>query len=436
MIEIALLAIAVLVVTLTLGVPLPYCFGAALMVMYSFGGVTMKGMMLWGTQQLGNPVLLAIPLFVLAGTVMSESGIAASLLRFVNAFIGHIRGGLGVVAAVSCAVIGAISGSGLTGIAAIGPLLIPEMEKRGYPREYATALIANSSILGLLIPPSVTMIVYGWVTDTSILACFLATLGPGLLIMLAFSVVNLIMSRRFNLILDDKPTFSDLSSEVVKRGVHAFPALLMPVIILGGIYGGVMTPTEAAAVAVIYAIPVGFLIYKGLKLRNFLMASKEAATAVGAIMMMILFSMILSQMFVYESIPQKLVQGIFAITDNKIVLLVMINILLFLVGMVVNDVTAIILIAPLLLPLMQAIGVSPVQFAAIMGVNTAMGGVTPPYASILYLGARIGNVKVTKVIPPAMKLILFGYVPVVFLTSLWPDLSLFLPRLFGYDVAP
>jgi TRAP-type mannitol/chloroaromatic compound transport system permease large subunit len=138
MIEIALLAIALLVITLTLGVPLPYCFGAALMVMYFLGDVTMKGMMLWGFQQLGNPVLLAIPLFVLAGTIMSESGIATSLLRFVNAFIGHVRGGLGVVAAVSCAVIGAISGSGLTGIAAIGPLLIPEMEKRGYPREYAT----------------------------------------------------------------------------------------------------------------------------------------------------------------------------------------------------------------------------------------------------------------------------------------------------------
>src|SRR6056297_3430795 len=418
MIEIALLAIALLVITLTLGVPLPYCFGAALMTMYFLGDVTMKGMMLWGFQQLGNPVLLAIPLFVLAGTIMSESGIAASLLRFVNAFIG------------------AISGSGLTGIAAIGPLLIPEMEKRGYPREYATALIANSSILGLLIPPSVTMIVYGWVTDTSILACFLATLGPGLLIMTAFSVINMVMSRKFDLVLDDKPSFSELSGEVARRGFHAFPALLMPVIILGGIYGGVMTPTEAAAVAVIYAVPVGFLIYKGLKWSNFLSAGREAATAVGAIMMMILFSMILSQMFVYESIPQQLVEGIFSITENKVLLLIMINILLFLVGMVVNDVTAIILIAPLLLPLMNAIGVSPVQFAAIMGVNTAMGGVTPPYASILYLGARIGQVKVTKVIPPAMKLILFGYVPVVFLTSLWPDLSLFLPRLFGYDVAP
>ncbi|MAZ21736.1 MULTISPECIES: TRAP transporter large permease [Roseovarius] len=432
MIEIALLAIAVLVITLTLGVPLPYCFGAALMVMYFIGDVTMRGMMLWGVQQLGNPVLLAIPLFVLAGTIMSASGIAAALLKFVNAFIGHVRGGLGVVAAVSCAVIGAISGSGLTGIAAIGPLLIPEMEKRGYPREYATALIANSSILGLLIPPSVTMIVYGWVTDTSILACFLATLGPGLLIMFNFSVVNIFMSRKFDLKLDEKPNFGEFAGEVGRRGVYAMPALFMPVIILGGIYGGIMTPTEAAAISVIYAIPVGFFIYKGLNWETFLLSGKEAATAVGAIMVMILFSMILGQMYVYESIPQQLVSAIFGITENKVLLLILINILLFLVGMVVNDVTAIILIAPLLLPLMNAIGVSPVQFAAIMGVNTAMGGVTPPYASILYLGARIGKVKVTKVIKPAMILIVTGYVPVVFLTSLWPDLSLFLPRLFGY----
>ncbi|WP_321335755.1 TRAP transporter large permease [uncultured Cohaesibacter sp.] len=432
MIEVALLAIAVLVIFLTLGVPLPYCFGGALMVMYFIGDVTMKGNMLWGFQQLGNPVLLAIPLFVLAGTIMSESGIAASLLRFVNVFVGHIRGGLGVVAAVSCAIIGAISGSGLTGIAAIGPLLIPEMEKRGYPRAYATALIANSSILGLLIPPSVTMIIYGWVTETSILACFLATLLPGLFIMMNFSIINLWMSRKFDLVLDEKPSFSELSNEVAKRGFNAFPALLMPLFILGGIYGGVMTPTEAAAVSVIYSIPIGFLVYKGLRWSNFFSAGKEAATAVGTIMMMILFSMILGQIFVMESIPQEIVSSIFSITENKTLLLILINILLFLVGMVVNDATAIILIAPLLLPLMNAIGVSPIQFAAIMGVNTAMGGVTPPYASILYLGARIGNVKVTKVIPPAMILILFGYVPVVFLTSLWSDLSLYLPRLFGY----
>lgn len=432
MIEIALFAVLVLVILLTLGVPLPYCFGAGLMVMYFAGDVVMKGNMLWGFQQLGNPVLLAIPLFVLAGTIMSVSGIAASLLNFVNIFIGHLRGGLGVVATVSCALIGAISGSGLTGVAAIGPLLIPEMEKQGYPREYATALIANASLLGLLIPPSVTMIVYGWVTDTSILACFLATLGPGLLIMASFSVVNIRMARKFPLQLNEPLKGQAFVSEATQRGLNATPALLMPVIILGGIYGGIMTPTEAAAVAVIYAVPVGFLIYKGLDARTFFDAGKEAATSVGAIMLMILFSMILSQMFVLESVPQAIVQAIFSVTEHKALLLILINILLFLVGMVVNDVTAIILIAPLLLPLMQAIGVSPIQFAAIMGVNTAMGGVTPPYASILYLGARIGQVPVTKVIRPAMTLILLGYLPVVFLTSFWPDLSMWLPRFFGY----
>ncbi len=392
----------------------------------------MKGTMVWGFTQLANPVLLCIPLFVFAGTIMSESGIAASLLRFVNIFVGRIRGGLGVVAAVSCAIIGAISGSGLTGVAATGPLLIPEMAAKGYPRGYATALVANSSILGLLIPPSVTMIIYGWVTDTSILACFLATLGPGLLITALFCVVNLVMARKFPLVLDPPMTTKEALTDGVKHTSRAIPALVMPVIILGGIYGGIMTPTEAAAVAVIYDLPVGFLIYKGLTLQTFLTAAKSSATAVGAIMVMIIFSLMLSQIFVMEDVPQALVEGVFTITQNKILLLILINFLLFFVGMIVNDVTAIILIAPLLLPLMEAIGVSPVQFAAIMGVNTAMGGVTPPYASILYLGMRIGKVEFSEIIKPAMILIICGYVPVVFLTSLWPDLSLFFPGLFGY----
>lgn len=432
MIEVALLGFALLILLLSLGVPLPYCFGAGLMVMVLVGDATMKGTMLWGFSQLTNPVLLAIPLFVFAGTIMSVSGIAGSLLKFVNVFVGRIRGGLGVVATVSCAIIGAISGSGLTGIAAIGPLLIPEMERKGYPRAYATALIANSSVLGLLIPPSVTMIVYGWVTETSILASFLATLGPGLLIMLNFAVVNLVMSRKFPLVLDEPLAMPELLKQGMARTVNALPALIMPVIILGGIYGGIMTPTEAAAVAVIYALPVGFMIYKGLTWRSFLESGKESATAVGSIMIMILFSLMLSQIYVMEDIPQALVAAIFEITSDKVTLLILVNLFLFLIGMVVNDITAIILTAPLLLPLMSALGVSPIQFAAIMGVNTAMGGVTPPYASILYLGARIGKVKFTEVVKPAMLLLLFGYLPVVILVSVWPDLSEYIPKLFGY----
>ncbi len=434
-----LILVLVFFILVALNVPIGFAIGlstlAALVAIMPFdpATTTMAQRMVAG---LDSFTLLAIPFFILSGYLMGAGGVARRLIDAAKGLIGALPGGLAVVSIISSMLFGSVSGSAVAATSAIGSFMVPAMKKEGYDAPFAASVTTSASILGLLIPPSVTMIVYGWVTDTSILACFLATLGPGLLIMTSFSVINLFMSRKFNLVLDDKPSFSELSGEVARRGFHAFPALLMPVIILGGIYGGVMTPTEAAAVAVIYAVPVGFLIYKGLRWSNFLSAGKEAATAVGAIMMMILFSMILSQMFVYESIPQQLVQGIFSITENKVVLLIMINIMLFLVGMVVNDVTAIILIAPLLLPLMQAIGVSPVQFAAIMGVNTAMGGVTPPYASILYLGARIGNVKVTKVIPPAMKLILFGYVPVVFLTSLWPDLSLFLPRFFGYDVAP
>ena len=432
MLEIALLAFLVLVILLSLGVPLPYCFGAGLMIMSLVGESTMRGMMLWGYSQLTNPILLAIPLFVFAGTIMSVSGIANSLLNVVNTFVGRIRGGLGIVATLCCAIIGAISGSGLTGVAAIGPLLIPEMERKGYPRAYATALIANSSILGLLIPPSVTMIVYGWVTDTSILASFLATLGPGLLIMLNFSIVNVVMARKFPLILDEPLPTKQFIQQASKKTFNALPALLMPVIILGGIYGGIMTPTEAAAIAVIYALPVGFLIYKGLTLKSFIIAGKDSATAVGGILIMIIFSLMLSQMFVMENIPQAIVEAIFQLTDNKILLLILINLFLFMIGMIVNDITAIILTAPLLLPLMNALDISPIQFAAIMGVNTAMGGVTPPYASILYLGARIGEVKFTEVVKPAMTLLLFGYIPVVILVSVWPDLSEYIPRVFGY----
>ncbi|WP_421903389.1 TRAP transporter large permease [Maridesulfovibrio sp.] len=431
-VTVSFIALGVLVLMLSFGVPLPFCFGGALMVMVFVGDATMNGTMVWGYSQLANPVLLCIPLFVFAGTLMSESGIAESLLRFVNVFVGRIRGGLGVVASVSCALIGAISGSGLTGVAATGPILIPEMASKGYPRGYATALVANSSILGLLIPPSVTMIIYGWVTDTSILACFLATMGPGILITCLFCVVNMVLARKFPLVLDPPQPVKETAQEAVSMTSRALPALIMPLIILGGIYGGIMTPTEAAAVAVIYAIPVGLMVYKGLTFKTFISAAKSSATAVGAIMVMIVFSLMLSQIFVMEDVPQALVEGVFTITQNKVILLILINFLLFFVGMIVNDITSIILLAPLLLPLMQAIGISPVQFAAIMGVNTAMGGVTPPYASILYLSMRIGKAEFSEVIKPAMILIIFGYVPVVFLTSLWPSLSLFFPGLFGY----
>ena len=432
MITVVLFDMLILIILLTLGVPLSLCFGGALLFMTFFARISMLGILLWGFNQIINPILLTIPLFILAGGVMSESGIAKFLLDFVNAFIGRIKGGLGVVAVVTCAIIGAISGSGFTGIAATGPILIPRMVEEKYSRSYATALITCSSILGLLIPPSTILIIYGWVTGTSILACFLSTVGPGLLIVLTFSIINLFSVRKMPLILTTPMNFKQKRKKIVVSTWQAIPALSMPVIILGGIYGGVFTPTEAAAVAVIISLPIGFLIYRGLKMKNFYKIVKESATSVGTIMVMILVALMLSQTFVMLQVPQAIIKFMFGITTNKYFLLFMVNILLFIIGMLVNDATGMVLAAPLLLPLVKELGITPVQFAAIMGTNLAMGGVTPPYASILYLGMRVGKVEFTEILKPTLKFIILGYVPVVFLTTYWPELSLFLPRLLGF----
>lgn len=432
MITVVLFDMLILIILLTLGVPLSLCFGGALLFMTFFARISMIGLLLWGFNQIMNPILLTIPLFILAGGVMSESGIAKCLLDFVNAFIGRIKGGLGVVAVVTCAIIGAISGSGFTGLAATGPILIPRMVEEKYPRGYATALITCSSILGLLIPPSTILIIYGWVTGTSILACFLSTVGPGLLIVLTFSIINLFSVRKMPLILESPMNFKQKRKKIAVSTWQAIPALSMPVIILGGIYGGIFTPTEAAAVAVIISLPIGFLIYRGLKMKNFYKIVKESATSVGTIMVMIFVALMLSQTFVMLQIPQAIIKFMFGITTNKYFLLFMINILLFIIGMLVNDATGMVLAAPLLLPLVKELGVTPVQFAAIMGTNLAMGGVTPPYASILYLGMRVGKVEFTEILKPTLKFIIFGYVPVVFLTTYWSELSLFLPRLLGF----
>jgi len=428
-----LLDFILLVTLLILGVPLPFCFGGALWFMSVFGNVAMASMMMWGFNQMINMVLLASPLFIFAGLLMANSGIADKLLDFVDIFVGRVKGGLGVVCVVTCAIIGAISGSGFTGVAATGPIMIPRMVSQGYPRGYATALVTVSSILGLLIPPSVIMIIYGWITETSILACFLATVGPGILITALFSVINLFLARRMpNILVDSPEELSRKRKEIPIRFIKALPALSIPVVILGGIYGGVFTPTEAAAVAAIIALPVGFFIYKGLTTKNFVPVVRESATSVGAIMTMIIFTLILSQTFVMLRVPQMVVQLVFKFSQNYFLILFLINIFLFFVGMIVNDVTGIILLAPLLLPLVKEMGMHPIQLAAIMGTNLAMGGVTPPYASILYLGMRVGNCEFTEILKPTMTFLLLGYVPVVFLTTYWPPLSMWLPTVLGY----
>ena len=426
------IAVILLIVFLMLSIPLPFCFGGALGFLALTAGASMKSLMIYSFNSIIGTVLLASPMFILAGTFMGGSGIASRLLDVADAFIGHIKGGLGAVSVVTCAIIGAISGSGFTGVAATGPIMIPRMEEQGYPRGFATALVTVSSVLGLLIPPSAIMVVYGWVTETSILACFLSTVIPGLLVTLLFCIINFRECQKYDLKVTERLHGKAWASLIGKRTAVAIPALLMPVIILGGIYGGVFTPTEAAAVAALYSIPVGLWIYKSMTLKDIKTMTFNSVSSIGAIMTMIFVCLMLASTLVRMKVPQAIVSFIFGITQNKIVILIIVNLFLFIVGMIVNDTTGMLICAPLLLPLMTEIGISKVHFAAIMGVNLAMGGVTPPYASILYLGMRIGNCEFKDIFGPTMKLLIFGYVPVVFLTAFVPFLSEALPRLLGY----
>lgn len=440
--------VILLVVLLILGTPLPYAFAGAVIFMVLFGDIPIISIILWGFNQIVSPSLLAVPLFILFGSIVGESGIADRLLKLANLFIGKIKGAIGAVVVLTSGFIGAISGSSFTGIASVGQIMIPRMEKQGYTKGYSTSLVSVSSVLGALIPPSVIMIIYGWVTGTSVLGSFLATIGPGVLLIILFIIIHMVYTKRYfstKGVYRSDIDFEEVAKEQNKNSkflgapnsktritIAAIPSLLLPVIILGGIYGGYFTPTESAAIASVLGLLIGFAYYRELKLKNFVTLLKDSTSSIGSIMVMIFFSLLLAQTYVYLQIPQMLVELFVGVTESKTVILIIIAIFLIFIGMIVNDTTAVILTAPLLLPLVVSYGIDPIHFAAIMGVTLAMGGITPPYASVLYFGMRIGNAKFSEVWKPTMMFIVFGYLPVVILTVFFEPLSMYIPRLFGY----
>ncbi len=324
------------------------------------------------------------------------------------------------------AVFGSISGSATANLTCIGGVMLPRLEKANYPKGFSAALISNAAPLGLLIPPSSVQIIYAWITRQSVLKCFLATVVPGLILITLLIVVNFIMMHRQKGV-EVEPEPENFVREVRKRAVYASPALLMPVIILGGIYGGIMTPTESAGIAVLCALPIGFLIYRGLNWKSFKDAVIEASITTGAVMVMFFMVMIVSRLLVFEDIPRLAQEFVYSISENPIVILLMMNLLLVVIGMLVDDVSGVLLSAPLLLPMVQDIGIDPIQFAAIIGVNLGMGNITPPTAPLLYLGARVGSTSVNSMLKPTMIMILFAWIPTLLLATFVPSLSLWLP---------
>lgn len=429
------LDLVVLLVLLFIGVPLPYCFAGAVFFFAVTCDINLMSLVTWGVSQMASFTLIAGPVFILVGLLLHTTKITDRLLALANSFTSKVKGGLGVIAVVVCGFLGAISGSAFTGISACAPALQPKMVRAGYPKGYSAALLASSTILGILIPPSVTMITYGWLTGCSVLACFLSTVVPAAVLMILLSVINVIDYKKFakDALPDDTLVDGDPSARqgTLRTFLNAIPALIMPVIILGGIYGGIFTPTEAAAVAVVVTIAVGAFCYRTLHPSNFFKTFRDSGSSIGSIMLMIFFCMMLSQIMVQLKIPEALIELFMGFTDNKIVVLLFLNVFLLFVGMIVNDSTAIVLCAPILLPLCQQYGISGVQLGAIMAVNLGFGGLTPPYASVLYLAMRVCDVKFEEIMKPTVKFLLCAYFPVSLLTTYIAGFSTWLPSLFG-----
>ncbi|MEQ5800712.1 TRAP transporter large permease [Halomonas sp. H10-9-1] len=427
-----LFAILLLLVLMGLGVPIAWSFAGVLAYLAMAYDANLDTLMMQGFRSVDSVILIALPLFVLTGYLMQSGGIASRLVTFIETLVGKRRGGMGASMVLASGVFGAIAGTATAAVASIGTIMIGPLEQRGYPRGYSSALLGISSLLGILIPPSITMILFAVVTRQSVAALFAATVGPALLLILGLILVNrLAAGRLFQEVAGTAHPPGQAPSKA-RATWRALPALSLPFIILGGIYGGVFTPTEAAAVAAFAAIVIGFLVYRDQSFQHFTRSIIAAAETTGSIILILLFSFMIGRILAFERVPQDLTQLITTLIQNPLLILIAVNVFLVLAGALLDDVSVTVVVAPLFLPLMVDTGVHPVHFGAIVACSVVIGANSPPVAPILYMACRIGRVSIHKAFSPALQLIAFVGIPVMLITTFVPELSLFLPRQLGF----
>lgn len=332
--------------------------------------------------------LMAIPLFMLAGSLMNHGGITSRIIDFALSLVGNIRGSLAHVVSISGIIMGGISGSGVADTAAIGSIMVPEMTKRGYDRTFSAALVASAGSIGLIIPPSIAMIIFGVTAQTSIGDLFLAGIIPGVLIGLGLLIISYLVAKKYNYPTEGKMTWG----ERVRRFKNAIWALMMPVIIIVGIRGGVFTPTEGGAVAAVYAFLVGKFVYREIKWSKIPDILAESVINTAVISFIIGTTSLFSWLLASEQIPQAITEALLGLTNDKNILLLLINIILLIVGMFLDSGPAIILLTPVLAPVATSLGVDMVQFGLIMVVNLTIGLLTPPVGTALYVSSNVSGV--------------------------------------------
>lgn len=427
-----LLVLVGVVIIMFIGVPVAFAFALGGFLLCEIYGIGITGAISASFNRLNMYSLMALPLFVLLGALMNRGDLARILINFVNSLVGRKKGGLGTVLILANAIFGAMCGVASSALAAIGGILIPEMEKRGYPRGHSTGIAISSSVLSLLIPPSTSMIIFGIAGRVSIPLLFAATFIPGVILTTLLIIVNNVMVKKIPTI---KPlpelTKLERRKELTSTGKEAIYILFLPIIILAGIYSGMFTPTEAAGVAVVYSLIIGIFIYRSINMNILWGGFCEAGKLTGSIVIVFFFFFILSRILVLENIPDALMNFLLNLSENTTVLLLVFNVILLFTGMLMDDASALILAAIVYMPAATSLGIHPLHFGAICGVNLGMGLITPPVAPLLYMGGMIGgNLELKEYYKPALYSMLFAYLPVIILTTYIPNLSLMIPKFF------
>lgn len=414
---------------LLLSVPIGICLGLATMIVMMFVDGTPPMVLLARSVVTGADSfpLIAVPLFILAGDLMQHGGMSRRLVGFANALIGHIRGGLAYVNVLACVFFAAISGSSPATVAAIGSNMIPEMEKVGYSRRFSGALTASSGMIGVMIPPSIPFIIYGVTAEVSIGKLFLAGVVPGILFALMFMLVARILLRKDEVVAASTHAFSGVG--VWQSFRSSIWALLVPGIILGGIYSGIFTPTEAGAVAVVYAAMVGMFVYGDISWKDLPEILAGSAKTSGTILVLVVMATAFGRLITLAQIPANLASSITSLSDNPIIILLLINLLLLVIGMFMETISSIIIMTPILLPVATALGVDPIVFGVILTVNLAIGFCTPPLGVNLFVASSISKVSIES-LSRAILPFFVGMLVLLMLVTYVPAVSLFLPNLW------
>mgnify|MGYP001460553712 CR=1 FL=1 len=371
--------------------------------------------------------LLAIPFFILAGQLMSNGGIAHRLIRFAKTLVGSLPGGLALINIISAMLMGAIAGSAMASASAMGSILGPEMKKEGYDKEYGAAVNITSSTIGLIIPPSNVLIIYSLASGgVSIAALFLAGYIPGILTGLFLMVVAYFWAKKKGYPTSNKSNIKD----VVSSFIDALPSLLLLLIVIGGIVMGLFTATEASAIAVLYALVLG-IIYNEIKINELSSIILSSTKTSSIVLLLVTCSICMSWVMSFENIPQALSLFILNISGNKLIVLLMINLILLFVGIFMDITPAVLIFTPIFLPIIKSIGIDPIQFGIMMVLNLCIGLCTPPVRSVLFVGIGVVKTSIEKVIKPLLPLFIAMILALILITF-FPQITLWLPRQFGF----